>query len=374
LAQTHGLAAAHGWQDNPYVLLPGAGFGEYLWQHAGELAEVLPAVEHLDWPDVTFDFDTGRTAFFAHMATVGWELAGQPGTAAASIDRGRCWARVTSLDAYLRTPQMAPWLKGPDDLLAPFRRDAVRWLVVEAWEEKVVVRDARTGAFAHEGLPPYPDVSLIPRLAPWDWHGHAHLYPNPACRSGRAYGAGFCNVSRCQFASTAEARLLAGNSRLLPDASRDPRLNWCLQSETPMLTGAMMALLTLAYLAQSDEYPVEVTPVLTPAQQRRSAKAREKRPELREDVPHWIYLDPLRAREYQREARDDQGGTHASPVGHWRRGHWRTLRAERYSAEKRGTRLRIKPMWVGPTEWLHEGARYRVVPSYEHEHERRAAT
>jgi hypothetical protein len=42
----------------------------------------------------------------------------------------------------------------------------------------------------------------------------------------------------------------------------------------------------LAYLHQSNEYLVEVTPILTPRQAEQNERARSKRPELRLDLPH----------------------------------------------------------------------------------------
>jgi hypothetical protein len=50
------------------------------------------------------------------------------------------------------------------------------------------------------------------------------------------------------------------------------------------------------------------------------------------------------------------GGTHASPEGHWRKGHIRVFRSEYFSAERRAKPKWIRPMWVGP-EGISRGER-----------------
>jgi hypothetical protein len=47
-------------------------------------------------------------------------------------------------------------------------------------------------------------------------------------------------------------------------------------------------------------------------------------------------------------------------AAHARRRHWRTLRSERFSPERRGTRVCVRECWVGQTERTDGGIRYRV--------------
>ena len=57
-----------------------------------------------------------------------------------------------------------------------------------------------------------------------------------------------------------------------------------------------------------------------------------------------------------------QGGTHAPPIPHLRRGHYKTLRAERYK-EKRGQRIWVRASHVGGecVEWRDGAVRYKVL-------------
>lgn len=47
-------------------------------------------------------------------------------------------------------------------------------------------------------------------------------------------------------------------------------------------------------------------------------------------------------------------------AAHARRRHWRTLRAERFKEEKRGTRVCVRECWVGPRERVDGDVRYKV--------------
>lgn len=57
-----------------------------------------------------------------------------------------------------------------------------------------------------------------------------------------------------------------------------------------------------------------------------------------------------------------QGGTHASPLPHLRRGHYKTLRAARFK-EKRGQRIWVRASHVGGecVEWRHGDRSYKVL-------------
>lgn len=339
VAETHTLQAAQAWQRLPYILLPENGFGQYLAQHTRELQEAMPLVEHLPWDDALYDLLYHRTAFLDDTIGASPVLS----QAFGKVDRGHCWLRISSGQRYLRRQAVtSPWLTGPRDLLEFAAPDPDTWLAVEVWESEVLRPDGT------RGFPSYPDVTLVPVATPWDYGSWAHLYTNPLCRVDRAYGAGFCNLARCPFPS--------GHPKQVP----------CVGSEVVMSAGGSLALLALAYLVACDQYLVEVTPAAaahppTPKEQRQE-KIAEQKPWLRRDLPHYILIDPQQAAEY-RQSGTGEKGTHAAPLPHGRRGHWRTLRHERYHVPPGEVRrVFVKPTWIGALEWQSSGQRYRVAP------------
>jgi len=212
LTESGRLSTALAWQALPYVRLPGDGLMRYLWGERNALTAALPTLAGLPWQDAVYDLDEGRHTFVEAM---NWTTRGG---GAPVPPRGQSWLGLTRLPAYLQHARTAsPWLSGPDDLLAPFRADADRWIALEVWESSTLHRDGT------RGFPSYPDVSLIPRDDPWNPAALAHLYPNPGCRSGRAYGPAFCTLARCKYGSP----------------PRDPRALPCLGSETVMVTGKL---------------------------------------------------------------------------------------------------------------------------------------
>lgn len=127
-----------------------------------------------------------------------------------------------------------------------------------------------------------------------------------------------------------------------------------------------VALCCMAYLAQCPEYLVEETPEIpegTPPRRHNDPK-----PWTYNYLPRIILLDPTQAP--SGEAKPYQGGTHASPRPHQRRGHWATLKASRfyqgrhaeaYNPETNPRRVFVKPAWVGPRDWIMSGNHYRVL-------------
>lgn len=89
-------------------------------------------------------------------------------------------------------------------------------------------------------------------------------------------------------------------------------------------------------------------------------KTRWKAPWCLTSLPRAVVLDGDRA---PTDARS--GGTSFAPTDrevrpHRRRGHYKTLRSERFK-HKRGERVWVRPAWVGPREWVLGGTTYRVV-------------
>ena len=357
LSEIHGPTTGRDWQRPPLVLLPGQGFVQYLIAHEPELSETVPELDYLPWDDVVFDYQDGRrvitdTVLAVLMGTEPPER--ESGTAL--LDRGTCWIRVRTLARYRQQLGVsAPWMQGTRDLLDPFASDPERWLAIEAWEQNALLPGSN-----ERGFPAYPDVSLVPCERLWDFRAVAHLYPNPDCRSGRAFGDGhgFCNLTRCQFP--------AGH----------PVAMACHSSELIMSTGVRLALLTLAYLLQCDEHLVEVAPAAMPAR-RKGHQSGDKKPWTRA-LPHMIFLDPLRAHEYGQPPEAETQGTdkRASPRPHGRRGHWRILGADRFHRDEGGQprRVFVRQAWIGPAVWESEGQQYRVLELWEKWPPRRGAS
>jgi len=91
---------------------------------------------------------------------------------------------------------------------------------------------------------------------------------------------------------------------------------------------------------------------------RRQQKEAVKKPFLREDLPTVILIDPRDTLVHGRSV--PQGGTHASPVPHQRRGHFRVLKHARY--KEPGKVIPVASSWVGDSEWVYNGNEYRVLP------------
>jgi hypothetical protein len=122
-----------------------------------------------------------------------------------------------------------------------------------------------------------------------------------------------------------------------------------------------LASMCIVFVQECDEHFVEVRPepkARTEKQQRKDSKTVSKFPWLRVGAPRIIALDG--AKHYPEHGREHGGGTHASPIPHQRKGHWREYRHERFK-HVRGQRVWVRPMWIGPKEWVHLGSVYRVL-------------
>lgn len=111
----------------------------------------------------------------------------------------------------------------------------------------------------------------------------------------------------------------------------------------------------LAVISHPQNYVVKVVPDLTPREARRALRG-EPRPIQKSE--HFIVVDHDVLVRMSRPA----GGTHASPVPHERRGHWRRV-AERCRMAREGGRDKVfvKPTYVGERVFSYEKSRYEVV-------------
>ena len=65
-------------------------------------------------------------------------------------------------------------------------------------------------------------------------------------------------------------------------------------------------------------------------------------------------------RQYQKHEDSDVTSEILARTPHCRRGHWRQLRHEKFSAEKREKPIWINACWVGSDEWQEGQVRYKV--------------
>jgi len=113
------------------------------------------------------------------------------------------------------------------------------------------------------------------------------------------------------------------------------------------------------YLKYGEKHLVEVLPAKP--KKRRGNTLTKARPWLNATGPHVLLLDRMPTTQ-----KEHQGGTHASPKPHRRRGHWKRLQHPKYrhhpSYQKQ---IYVKPSFVGPKEVKHEGNIYRLVEPLE---------
>ena len=133
----------------------------------------------------------------------------------------------------------------------------------------------------------------------------------------------------------------------------------------PLITGLSQAASTVSlsvakmmtYLKYGPKHLVEVHRG-KPVKKRKGGLA-EKRPWLNATGPKILLLDRMPSTQ-----KEHQGGTHASPKPHRRRGHWKTLRHPKYRHHPKyqvENGVFIKPSFVGPKEAEYEGNIYKLV-------------
>jgi|SRR4029079_10516026 hypothetical protein len=118
-------------------------------------------------------------------------------------------------------------------------------------------------------------------------------------------------------------------------------------------TGQLLRI--VAAISHPENYVVKVTPRLTPREERR---ALENRPNPAKK-PHFIVIDHEVLVGMSGRKSD---GSHASPIPHHRRGHWRRL-AERCRNARllHGDRIPVRPTYIGNREFSDERNLYEVL-------------
>ncbi len=111
-----------------------------------------------------------------------------------------------------------------------------------------------------------------------------------------------------------------------------------------------------AALSHPENYVVQVTPELTPKEERKVVAGR---PRPAQKARHFIVLD----HQVLVRMRAEASGTHAAPVPHERRGHWRRLAERCRHAKLLGKeRTFVRPTVVGDPKWKGEKNFYEVLP------------
>lgn len=228
-------------------------------------------------------------------------------------NRGRLWVRVrpTALlrqdAATLLSLKHLPSLSG-------------EWLFLEGWEERTT-----TG-----GLPPAPDHSLIPvdvhRYG--DFAEYLHYYPTMDVCQDRACGI-WCNIQRCLHPGTVAFARCSGSE---------------------LIHAAICRLVVLSLIYLSEGLGGVTTEIIYTPRSAREERTEKLKPWVAPRRSTFIIIDPARAGEYGHPS-GEKRGTHASPIPHARRGHWRHLEDRR---------TWVRPAWIGATEWEHEGRIYKI--------------
>jgi hypothetical protein len=107
-----------------------------------------------------------------------------------------------------------------------------------------------------------------------------------------------------------------------------------------------------AWAREHDKYPVITRST--------NVSDSQTQPHKRRDLPRLIYMNKLPSA----ASAESKGGHHASPRGHERRGHYKTLKHPKFKHHPKfgvPNGIYVRPAWVGPKETVHEGNRYTVI-------------
>lgn len=177
------------------------------------------------------------------------------------------------------------------------------------------------------------------------------LTQQPGGRGTEIYGAVY---DPSDFAGAKKGRVFALTD--VKDPTRRAGLAEWLQANGSQVAAEMRGEVasTVYRLNERHGHPVLVrndSPKVT-----RQSKTGRKKPWMRDDGETIIFVDSAI------HLREQLGvkGSSSSPCPHRRRGHWATLRHERYG-NNRGKRVWIREAWVGPKEMAHQGKTYRLV-------------
>jgi hypothetical protein len=122
---------------------------------------------------------------------------------------------------------------------------------------------------------------------------------------------------------------------------------------------SMIVIKQVTAISHPGNYVVQVIPDLTPKEERKTAQGKERPIRKR---PHFIVVDHEVLTGMSRKEGD---GTHASPVPHERRGHWRRLADRCRQARMLGReKVWVRPSYVGELEFSDGKNHYEVLMDF----------
>lgn len=340
LTQTYGPETAQDWQRPPLVVMPSDGFAAYVEDRLDSLLENAPDPIPVVWSEMVCDL---RGAFSEavrlHFSDADeW----QP--------EGKCWLRIRVITPKMRKTykQGSPWLQLPPP------------------PEGGEVYNGAPGWFAFECFFELPNGHIT-------WHplmGMMSFFAagrDLAAIAGDAPDEALSQNAKSARTDGASANRSTNAAMFLLTCSA-PGCRICSADKESYQQYAQeagfLSMGVLCYLTQCNEHLVEVAPKARKPLPPNQLKVQEAKPWLRETLPHYILLDPMRVQEYGHpSAQRAPVGHHAPPRPHTRRGHWAVLQHERFARNEDGTprRVWVKQAWVGATEWDYLDQRYRVV-------------
>lgn len=152
----------------------------------------------------------------------------------------------------------------------------------------------------------------------------------------------------CAGGGSLEAPLLFGGAKI-KDRSDRPKIEDIFDRCGPLLT-------RVAAISHPANYIVRVTPKMTPREERRTASGKRY---PAQKTPHFVVVDHEVL--VQMNPRKPVG-THASPVPHHRRGHWKRLSERCRHARMLGReKAWVRPAYVGETKFSDHRHHYEVI-------------
>ena len=151
-------------------------------------------------------------------------------------------------------------------------------------------------------------------------------------------------------------------SMMSPAATLDPRTGAVVPFNVAVQERALMeatgTTLLIAAISHPANYVVRVTPDLTPREERR---AKQGHPRPIQKTPHFIVVDHEVLTALNPNRRSSEAG-HASPVPHYRRGHWMKLAERCRHARLLGkNRVLVRDTFVGDANFRGDKNFYEVL-------------